>query len=34
MGYFIMECNSMSGTETVKYSHDWSIMKLEPNPYS
>lgn len=29
MGYFIMEYNVMSGTETAKYSHAWDLMKLE-----
>lgn len=32
MGYFIMECNFMSGTEIAKYSHAWGLMKLKPDP--
>lgn len=29
MGYFIMECNFMSGTEIIKYYHAYGLMKAE-----
>lgn len=29
MGYFIRECNFMSGTEIIKYYHAYGLMKVE-----